>query len=136
MSVRPGKKRAQDIIEELREKWVPGQLDPELVPVNRIMERWAVSVGDGLPPEDGSWNDEPQTNVPPLDDATAIEVDRIVMHQLPQKYRTLALRWYKSRQPREVIREQMGLGATSLRLEWRSMLWYLRGRFHGIGIDC
>ena len=133
VTVRPGKRSAREIVEELAEKWKPGRLHPELVLTDRIMQRWAVSVGDGMP--DG-WNDEPQARVPPLDDGTAILVDRIVMHQLTKRYQTLAMRWYKSRQPRAVISDEMGLPRTSLYLEWRSMLWYLRGHFHGVGIDC
>lgn len=131
-----GRKRsAREIVEMLHERWKPGQLDPELAPTDMIMQRWAVSVGDGLP-EEGAWNDEPHANVPPLDDATAIVVDRLIMHQLLPRYRRLAFRWYKSRQPREVIAAEMGLSRTSLTLERRSMLWYLRGLFHGKGIDC
>lgn len=135
MSVPPGKRSAREIVEMLHEHWKPGQLDPELAPTDMIMQRWAVSVGDGMPTE-GEWNDEPQAKVPPLDDETAIIVDRLIMHQLLPRQRKFAFRWWKSRLPREVIAEELGLSRTSLTLERRSLLWYLRGLFQSKGIDC
>lgn len=135
VTVRPGKRRMQDIVADLHAKRAPNALDPELVPTDRIMQRWAVSVGGGLPTD--SWDDTPEAKPPALDDDTAIKVDRIVQHGLNAKYHKLAVRWYKSPAPRQQIAQEMGLGSrTSLYLEWRSLLWYLRGRFHGVGIDC
>jgi hypothetical protein len=108
---------------------------PELECTNRIMRRWAVSQGSGLPSD--SWDDDPKAQEPPLDDEMAIKVDRIVQHDLVPKYHTLAVSWYKSQAPREVIARKMGLpGRSSLYPEWRAMLSYLRGRFQGVGIDC
>lgn len=133
--VRPGKRSAVAIVAEIRLTVTRhNALDPELVPTDRILDRWAVSVGSGLP--SGNWDDTPRSRPPPLDDQTAIEVDRIIL-QLPHKYKTLVVRWYKSPLPRAAIAREMGLSSrTGLYLEWRSALWYLRGRFHGVGIDC
>lgn len=108
---------------------------PELEATHRIMRRWAVSQGSGLPTD--TWDDDPKAKEPPLDDDTAIKVDRIIQHDLIPKYHTLAVLWYKSPAPREVIARRMGLpGRSSLYPEWRAVLSYLRGRFQGVGIDC
>lgn len=108
---------------------------PELESVHRVMLRWAAGQGSGLPTE--NWDDTPKSKEPPLDDETAIKVDRIVQHDLTTKYLLLVLGWYKSPAPREVIAKRMGLpGRSSLYPEWRAILYYLKGRFQGVGIDC
>lgn len=108
---------------------------PELETTHRILLRWAVSQGSGLPTD--TWDDDPKARESPLDDETAIKVDRIIQHDLTTKYLHLVVLWYKSPAPREVIARRMGLpGRSSLYPEWRACLSYLRGRFQGVGIDC
>lgn len=80
----------------------------ELVAVDRLMRRWAVSIGDGLPSE--SWDDQPQSRPPPLDDDTAVTVDRTV-NALPIESRRLVILWWKvpeSRLSPEDIARRMG----------------------------
>lgn len=126
---------AAQVIGKLQEATRHNTLDPELVPTDRMMQRWAVSVGSGLPQDVEGWDDKPISKPPPLDDETAITVDRIVQ-QLGEKYRRLAVSWYKSAKPRQSIAYELAIPRSSMYLEWRAMLWYLRGRFQGAGLDC
>lgn len=99
-----------------------GGLDPELLPINRIMERWAVSVGSGLTADD-EW--EPSSRPTPLDDASSTVVDQIVIHA-PNRYRLLLLPWYKGTGSSTTIQEKLGVTRHGLYLEWRCSLFFVR----------
>jgi hypothetical protein len=135
VAVRPHRRSAREIVEELRDQrgGRPGALDPELVPTDRIMQGWAAGSGSGLPSE--KWDDRPKSRAPPLDADTFLVVEGIYV-RLPAKYKTLVHSWYRTPVPRSAIARSMGLPRTSVYLEWRSVLWYLRGRLHGAGVDC
>lgn len=127
------RRSASDIIDILRSMPRKDSLPEELILVDRICQRWAVSVGSGLPSDD--WDDTRKARLSELDPETAIVVDQII-EKLPIKYHTLCVRWYKSPTPRSVIAKLIGLPRSTVYVEWRCLLWYLRGLFQSAGIDC
>ena len=127
------KRSAADIIEDLRARQKPGDIDPELAPTDHILRRWAVSQGTGLPAEDRETSNK--SRLPPLDDETAIKVDQLILRS-PQRTATIVWLWYKTPSPREAIAQALGVSYSSVSVHHRAALSYLRGRFHGAGIDC
>jgi hypothetical protein len=124
---------AEDVIRRLEAIGRGRRMDPELVPTDRILRRWAASIGDGQPSDE--WQDNPKSRVPPLDDETATIVDQIILGSPPKTGKLVRL-WYKSGQPREVIAEAIGVKRSAMFVQHTAALWYLRGRFQGKGIDC
>lgn len=106
------------------------QLDEELMPVDRVMQRWAVSIGMGLPSEE--WDERHVSRPPPLDDETAIVVDQAILAG-KQRYRHIVRSWYKTPTPSTTIAEGLGLSRAGLYLEWRCSLFYYRERFRDSG---
>jgi len=102
------------------------RLDPELEPVKHIMERWAVSIGDGL--GDEPWDESRKSCVSPLDDHTALIVDQIVNHA-PVRYRTLARLWFCGAGTTTDLAERMGVSRSGLYLELRCTLFHFRAKF-------
>lgn len=101
------------------------QLDAELMPTDRILQRWAASVGNGLPSD--YWDDSPKSRPPPLDEETAIIVDQVVLHA-PRRQQVVIRQWYKTSGASSVIAETLGVSRTGLYLEWRAALGYVRNR--------
>lgn len=99
---------------------------PELATTDRICQRWAVSVGLGLPTD--QWMDGIASRPPPLDDATAIIVDKIIL-KAPPRTRRVTVKWYRTQLPQPVIAEQLGLTERTLVTAWQLTLNYLRWRF-------
>ncbi len=99
---------------------------PELATTDRILQRWSVSVGLGLPTD--QWMDCITSRPPPLDDATAIVVDQIILKS-PPRTRRVAVKWYRTQLPQPVIAEQLGLSERTLITAWRLTLNYLQWRF-------
>jgi hypothetical protein len=102
--------QAIGLLEFLRPRRAAGRysIAPELMATDRIMRRWAVSIGDGLPSD--TWDDQPQSRPPPLDDDTAVIVDRTV-NALPAESRRLVILWWKvpeSRLSPDDISRRMG----------------------------
>lgn len=106
--------------------YVPAVLPKELVPSDRILCRWAVSVGAGLPSED--WDDRPISRVPPLDDGTAVVVDQIVMHSPPKTRKFIKL-WYKTPLPVPQIAQRMHIEPLRAYQSLGVILYYMRWKF-------
>lgn len=118
--------------------------DPFYATTDRIMQRWAVGHGSGLPKTDEDWDKavvkaldadvfSPEPSRPPgLDDATQVEVDRIVQHS-PQAIQMFARQWYCSDVPCVVIAQQRGIRHEDVYGEWRASLLYLKQRFEVSG---
>jgi hypothetical protein len=102
------------------------KLDVDLMPVDRIEQRWAVSIGNGLPST--AWDDAPASKPPPLDDDMAIIVDKINLHADPRR-RGLLRNWYKTPLPSSTIAHNMNVSQSGLYLEWRAALHYLKLQF-------
>lgn len=94
------------------------ELAPRLQPVNRICQRWAVSVGDGLP--NWAWDLPKKSRPTPLDDDTAVVVDTIICKKIPPSSTKFLRKWYRTDIPldalsREMIEEYHGRKAPKLR---------------------
>jgi hypothetical protein len=98
----------------------------ELKATNWILERWAISVGDGL--YDAPWDDVPQSRVPPLNDQMAIVVDQLVIRS-GDKTRRLVGYWYRTPLAKSVIAEKLGCSRDTIYVRWNAALWYFRDRF-------
>ena len=111
-----------DMFEQARTGVVP----VEFATTDRICQRWAVSVGLGLPTD--LWQDSVASRPPPLDDDTAIVVDQIILKS-PTKTRKVIVKWYRTQLPNTVIAEQLNLTPRTLETAWRLSLNYLQWRF-------
>jgi DNA-directed RNA polymerase specialized sigma24 family protein len=123
---------AADVVARLEAMHRPRKLDARLVPTDRILRRWARSVGSGLPSE--QWQESPKAQVPPLDDDTATIVDQLILKS-PPKVRLLVKLWYKTDQARETIGARLGVSRSAVFLHHTAALWYLRDRFRAAGVD-
>lgn len=115
-------------IHPLRQSRLDVELD--LMPVDRVFQRWATSVGSGLPTE--RWSDT-HTQVPPLPDDAAIAVDRHICRS-PERVRRFIHAWYRSQDASAVIAKRFGLSREGVYLYWRSVLWQSRAAF--LAIPC
>lgn len=108
-----------------------GAIPHELLTTNRVMERWAVANGSGLPSE--RWDDNPRkSRVPPLDDDTFLVVERIVNHSPPRTHR-LVWGWYMRPLPTRELARELSMTPRSLERGLHVCLNYLRWRFESTG---
>jgi len=112
----------------------PHGLDPELVPTDRLLARWAVSQGGDE--YMSGWDEQPARSRPtPLPDDLAIVVDQTILHSTVQA-RNFVHRWYM--RPGEsvtVLAKALGLHRDTVYMRWRSTLWYMRRRFIEVRLD-
>lgn len=101
-------------------------LPPELLPVDRIMLRWSVSVGDGIRRDE--WDEKRKSLPPPLSDDLAIVVDQTILHS-PPRTRDLLGKWYKSPEPTYLIAEEMKVSPKVLVVAWKLSLNFMRWKF-------
>lgn len=117
------------------------RLHPLRAPVDRVMQRWAVGEGSGLPytsdemdlaaqlaSEQADTFTPAAQQSPPLDDETQIIVDRIVL-KAPSLTRAITREWYLSPTPARVMAEDLAVSLSTLYRYWHDALDYLRGRF-------
>lgn len=93
---------------------------------DRICQRWAVSIGMGLPTE--LWQDLANSRPPPLDDDIAIIVDQIILKS-PEKTRRLIRAWYCTTMAQSVLADRLNLTERTLMTAWHLALHFLRYRF-------
>jgi hypothetical protein len=106
---------------------VHGVLGQELIATDRILQRWAVSIGMGLPTE--RWDDRRPSKPPPLDDDAAIVVDQIVLRSPPRTQR-LVREWYKTPLPSIRIAQNLGIKSRrALYTSWQLSLNFLKWKF-------
>lgn len=105
-----------------------GVIPPELLTTDRIMQRWAVANGCGLPTE--RWDDLRVSRVPPLDDDTALVVDQIVL-KCPPKTNKIIVLWYTKPLPTVEIARLAGMSPRSLEKSWGLSLSFLKYKFEG-----
>lgn len=98
----------------------------ELATTNRILERWAVSVGTGTPTD--RWQDEARSRPTPLDDPTAIVVDQIIMRS-PKRSKALIFKWYRTDLPSQAIARELRLSPNNLVVAWHVVLIHTQARF-------
>lgn len=102
---------AASVIKSMLGQATTGVIPIELLTTNRIMERWAVANGCGLPTE--RWDDSRKAKPPPLDDDSAVIIDRIMVKCPPRTKRTLE-GWYCRPVPTVVLAKEMGMSPRSL----------------------
>lgn len=112
----------------LRIRLSPNRLPDELLATDRIMLRWAASVGDGL--TDPAWTELVRSRVPELSWDVAIIVDQTIMRAQPREYREVVTMWYRSSAPRMVIAERLRVREDEVYVCWQGALAYFR-RFFG-----
>lgn len=98
----------------LERRMVRGAIPVELMPADRILQRWASAGGTGMPAD--SWDDARASRLPPLDDATAILVERII-NSRPPRQRRLLRAWYRSPTSTCQIAQRMRTSTTGLKNE-------------------
>lgn len=101
-------------------------LTPELIGTDRVLQRWAVSVGDGL--HDLPWQEVTRSQVPVLDDQMAIVVDQLIL-RAPPRTRELTELWYRTPLPREALARKLHVHRDTLYVRWNASLSYFRSRF-------
>lgn len=104
----------------------PVKIVSDLRTTHWILERWAVSVGDGV--YGIAWEDVPQSKVPPLNDQTAIVVDQLIMRSGDKTKRLIGY-WYRTPLPKTVIAQKIGVDRDTIYMRWNAALWYFRDRF-------
>lgn len=97
-------------------------LRPELKPVNRILERWAVGEGSGLPDDD--YNPPLKSKPTPLDDETQVIVCEVINRRISSVSRKLIVKWYRSTDEMPTLREKLGF----MRFQGRKRMRDWRGR--------
>jgi hypothetical protein len=101
-------------------------LPAELATTDRVCQRWAVSIGMGLPAE--RWRDEEASRPPPLDDPTAIIVDQIILKS-PHRTQRLVRGWYCTTIAQPVLAKQFNLTERTIITAWHLCLNFLQFRF-------
>lgn len=95
-------------------RMVRGAIPLELMPADRILQRWASAGGTGMPSD--SWDDSPAARPPPLDDVTATLVELIV-NARPRRERQLIRTWYRSPASTCEIARRMRTSLTGIKNE-------------------
>lgn len=100
-----------------------GGMEPRLVAVDRILQRWVVSIAGGLASE--VWDDTPAARPPPLDEECAVIIDQMVLHA-PKRKRRVINCWYRKPWPTRLIARKLAVSERGLYLELRASLDYIR----------
>jgi len=109
----------------------PGRLtdldiDADLMPTDRILQRWARSVGCGLPEE--AWDGTPQSRPPELPPDAAIWVDRYLCRS-HERMRKFLHSWYRGQDASAVIAKRFNVGRDAVYQLWRDYLAVCREAF-------
>lgn len=84
----------------------------ELVSTDRILQRWSVAVGSGLPSDE--WDDLPVARQPPLEADLAVVVDRTVL-RAPRLHKRVVTYWYRTPAPIQEISRRLAVGNDELK---------------------
>lgn len=98
-------------------------LQPELQPTDRVLLRWGESGGTGLPNPDAEIR---ETHYDPLPPDLQEKVDDIVGGS---PWVSFTRKWYRTNLTAKALAEEMCISRVQLYADWRSALWYYRGRF-------
>lgn len=108
---------------------LPRELPPELLTTDRVLQRWAVSIGSGQPTDE--WDDLPrEARPPPLDDVTSMIVDQVVC-KTPRMTNMFLVLWYKTPKPVSVIAHEMQMRRESVYRSWALILNFMKWKFVG-----
>lgn len=100
----------------------------ELLPTDRIFQRWARSVGCGIP--EPEWDGTPAAQANELPPDAAIWVDRYVC-TAPERMRRFIHSWYRSQDDSSVIARRFGCGRHEVYVLWRAYLHTAKPDFEG-----
>lgn len=117
---------AASVLKAMLGEATTGVIPAELLTTDRVMQRWAVANGTGLPSE--RWDDSRVSRVPPLDDHTAMIVDQIVL-KCPPKTNKIVVLWYTKPLPTVEIAKLAGMSPRSLEKAWLLSLGFLKYKF-------
>lgn len=98
-------------------------LPPILAGTDRLLLRWGESGGSGLPNPEAEIR---ETHYDPLPPDLQEMVDDIVTGS---PWELLTRRWYRMAVTPRQLADEMCIGKTQLYADWKSALWYYRGRF-------
>jgi hypothetical protein len=119
---------AKSILKAMLGEATTGVMPVELLTTNRIMERWAVANGNGLPTE--RWDDTRKAKPPPLDDDSAYQIDMIVL-RLPPKTKRVIVAWYYWTMPTSHVARKLGMSQRSLEKGLNVALNFVRYKIEG-----
>lgn len=102
----------------------------ELLTTDRVLKRWAVGSGTGLPSDE--FDDQPRATLTPLPDDVAIDVDECILSS-PRRTRTVITRWYRTPEPAEVIAHRLSVSIRNLYRYHSIALNFMRWKFEGSG---
>lgn len=105
-----------------------GVIPRELLTTNRIMERWAVANGSGMPAE--RWDDSRASKPPPLDDDSALVLDQIVIACPPKTHR-IVVYWYCKPWPTVQIAQKLNMSPRGLEKGLLVSLNFLKWKIEG-----
>lgn len=103
-----------------------GTIPVLLIPTDRILQRWDVSNGTGLPTS--RWSDHRISRPPPLDDDTATIVDQLVLHA-PVLKRRLLYAWYHTSATPLDLAADLGLTPREVKQQLIISLGYMSLKF-------
>jgi hypothetical protein len=115
---------ANDLLEQVA--WKPRLLDRDLLGTDRICQRWAISIGSGMAVE--QWEETPVSRLSPLDDTSAILVDRIILKS-PRALKAVIIPWYRGTSAAANLHIKLGITRPELHDRWRDSLRSLRRHF-------
>jgi hypothetical protein len=122
---------AASVLKDMQDvSYAAGDIPEELRTTDRILQRWAVSIGMGLPSDE--WDENPKSRPPPLDDGTAIVVDQIVVRS-PPITNSLIREWYKKPTPCPTMAKNRRMTLKSLYKSHRIALGFFRFKFETSG---
>lgn len=126
---------AASVLNSMLGKTTTGVIPTELLPIDRIMQRWdSAHRGGRLMTQEeievlAALGELPQQSLPPpLDDDTTMVVDDIV-RDLPPQTKRLTIMWYRRPLPTTEIARQIGVSDRSVERHWLLALNFLRWKF-------
>jgi|SRR6185437_8130916 len=100
-------------------------IELDLMPTDRVFQRWSRSVGNDLPAE--GWG-ENRSLATPLPNDAAIVVDQYIC-DLRDRERQFLHAWYRGQDASATIAKRFGMSPDAVYLYWRAILWAARAAF-------
>lgn len=98
-------------------------LEPELQETNRILLRWGECAGTGMPNPEAETRETHYDPLPPdLQEKVTLLVDRSPWSRFARKV-------YLATLTGKSLADELGMSRTKFYSDWRSSLWFFRGRF-------
>jgi hypothetical protein len=106
-------------------------LDRRFRGMHRLLERWSIGQGSGLPLGSGTFSN-PTTRPTPLSPDESVVADLAVLHS-PDWVRRFIFVWFRSDKSPEQIGEELDLSRREVYYELKLVLAYCLGRFTELG---